>query len=274
MQETVARNVSYKITIDSTNADDFVELYSPGTKNGVDLDGYLTDFRCDAQIRSTTELIPPEPTDPLASEQKIENEKYAYAADHSGKRLDIYISSGGDVATRKKGFSIILWNRNPQFSTSVLDYITENQAAIIQHGITFWGKIEAYNSPAGLAANDSIAFWIAGYEEAQIDITDVTQLQQSFYTVLMPLANTEYSFPIPEGAQGYAIKARGDTDAGDVLANIRYAWEADKVESANGYDVIGPAAEESEVYVAPMTGKTLYLASATPGVTVLVKIWQ
>lgn len=274
MQEPVSRNVSYNITIDSTNAGDFVQLYSPGVKNGVELDGYVTDFLCQAQIRSVAEMIPPVSSDPLASEQQIDNERYAYAATHPGKKLDVYVSTGGDVNTRKKKFSLPIWNRNPQFEISLLDRVTENQAAIIQHGITFWAKIESYNSSAGLAAGDSISFWIAGYEEAQIDITDVTQLQQEFFTILMPLANTEYSFPIPEGAQGYAIKARGDTAAGDVLANIRYAWQPDRVESSNGYDVISTAAEESEVYVAPMVGKTLYLASAVAGVTVLVKIWQ
>lgn len=273
MQEPVSRNFSYKLTFDSTNASGFIELYTPGSKNGVNLDGYITDFRLQAVLRSVDELIPPVSTNPYAGEQELRNLDYAHASESEGKRFDVYTSTGDDLTTRKLMFSVLTWNRTPLFEISLLDYITENQAAIIQHGLKFWGKVESHNSTPGLAAGDSISIWCAGYEEALFDVTDFMNLNEEWHTISMPNANTEYLFAIPDGCQGYSIAARGDTAAGDGLGIIRWSWEPGKVEESTGYAVIATSSEEVEKYLPPMYGKTLYLASPVPNCTVLLKLW-
>ncbi|MBD1939097.1 hypothetical protein [Microcoleus sp. FACHB-68] len=268
MAEIVPKNVnrSHKIL---PGQEGLIELYKPKVINGVPLSGYLADFQVTAVIRSVAEMIPPIP-DAMAGEQEIENEQYALAKSHPGKQLGIYVSTADDPTPDRK-FGVLLWNRNPHFETSLIERFTGGINLLIAEGTTIYGKMENHNSGL-LGAGDSISIWIAAYEEGSVSAVDIGNLRQVIYTLNLENANQEYNFTIPDGCQGYIFKCRGDEEAGDVLANIKYSWQPGKVTSADGYDFLPATSEESEPYLPPMFNKTLYFASYAANTVIVIKL--
>lgn len=87
------------------------------------------------------------------------------------------------------------------------------------------------------------------------------------YNVTLTNANQEYSQALPTGARKVIFRCRS-------VAECRYAWVTGKVAGPTApYQTLKSGAEYATDGV-NLTGKTLYLASATAGVVVEIEVWQ
>jgi hypothetical protein len=87
------------------------------------------------------------------------------------------------------------------------------------------------------------------------------------YNVTLTLANTEYSQALPAGTRKVVFRCRS-------AADVRYAWVTGKVAGLTApYQTLKTGAEYATDGI-NLTGRTLYLASASAGVVVEIEAWQ
>lgn len=82
--------------------------------------------------------------------------------------------------------------------------------------------------------------------------------------------NKEYAIALPGNTRKYSVKARGA--ANDPQGNIRFAFQPGVVTAASGYDLIPFSNEESDSNL-NLVKQTLYLATETANLPILVKAW-
>lgn len=263
MSEIVFQNVSKTPEINASDSGAFKLLYTPGTKNGIALDGFLSDFRAFAKITSIPEStnVYPTPTEekPYFSEQEISQYQYQLLSASNVKNLELFTSESLEGPKSYK-FSLPLINRKPHIEIDIHSSFTKNAYLQVPANFCFWGKVD------NLSGTDILSFWVSAYEEGLIDISDVGMLQETFYTLTLQ-ANTVTTFDFPDGTQGYSFKCRGDTPP----SGIAWAWQQSYF-TENKYDYLPPYSEES-AWIFPSLNRSLYLR-AESNCTLIIKIWR
>jgi len=90
--------------------------------------------------------------------------------------------------------------------------------------------------------------------------------EPTIYNVTLTVADTEYSYPLPSSTREFRIKCR-------TLYDVRYAWEEGKVAGPVAPYATLSAGLEYRGDDSDITGKSIYLASGTAGVTIEIEIW-
>lgn len=263
MLDTTSRNALYYPSITPTSTE-YTLLYAPGTKDFVALDGFVSDFRLFAQIRSVAELVyaNPQPTEDKSyfSEQEIEQYQYGLLGGTNYKNLEIFTSESF-TSEKKYLFSIPLFNRKPHKEVDIKSIFTSEQYLKIPKYNCIWGRC------TGLSGADKLSFWISAYEEGS---KDIAQLQEVFQIVGLQ-ANTVASFVFPEGTQGYAFRCRNADN--EPATGIYWGWRPTDF-TDNTFDFLPAYSEQSSWFFGGQTtNPTLYLKANTNCV-VIVKVWK
>lgn len=262
MAEIVFQNISATPSIAAAETGQYKLLYSPGTKNTVALDGFISDFRCFATIRSVAEMVnlSPIPTEqkPYYSESEIEQYQYGLLGAANVKSLQIH-TSRGLTAEKEYKFALPLFNRKPHHEIDIHSRFTKNAYFQVSAGLHIWGKID------GLTGTDILTFWISAYEEGSLDISDIGMLKEDFYTLQLQ-ADTVTTFNFPNGTQGYSFKCRADV----AQSGIAWAWQESSL--TNNYDYL-PAFSEESAWIFPSLNRALFLKPES-NCTLIVKLWR
>lgn len=264
---------NWSTIISSAEALNKIQLYKPGKVGQTDLYGYLVDFNIYANIPSIAEATVPA-SDPLATESDQAQAYYNLPNNSPHKKLDIY-SSDDDGVTLRRHFGIYLFNRRPYFFVDLVSSFTKAASAMIgldgrsKKPLSLWAKLVDDGHPnntGALSGTDSISIWIAANEEAP----RLETLRPVIFTQILAAANTEYALSLPEGCVSYAFKCRGNQ--GDAIADVRYSWQPGIVTGSSGFYTLDASSEESDQGLF-LLGKTLYFASSTANVPVILRCW-
>lgn len=262
-----------------------IEIYKPGQKGGIPLTGYVSDFYVVAFLPDHRELILPVPSVEDVEEKKA-NDEYNFAKRHDSAMLEVFIKDDATNTTTLID-KIALWCRYPLYRASLLERFTSQSSLVIPPGKSLLARIanprndfyldnDGIKQPVfytDLHSDEYVNILVKSYEEGAIQISDLADLTQRFYTLKLENPHTEYSFSLPDGCQGYAFKCRGDVAVGDTITPVRYSWQPGKVTGTEGYDILPENSEEGESYIPPLTGKTFYFSSPV-ATTLTIKILE
>lgn len=155
MPEIIFQNTTTAPTVTTGDSGQFKLLYSPGEKNGIALDGFISDFRCFGTIRSVSELVnaKPVPTTekPYYSESEIEQYEYNLLGGSNYKSLQIYTSQSLTDEKSYK-FSLPIFNRKPHVELDIHSRFTKNTLLQVPASFCIWGKID------NLGTGDNLSF--------------------------------------------------------------------------------------------------------------------
>lgn len=267
------KNTSRAVNFIAGNSNTYQLLYTPGAMSGVDLSGYIIDFSVEADITSVAELTPPVAS-ALATRAEQAQAYYEIAKLNPSKRFVIYFEYPDNPGVKIRRAIALLWNRRPYFTLDLIPRFTRRNSLLVGVGVKIWGRFEddaetAWNGE--LQGTDTAVVTVGASEEAPAsDAFDVKDPE--ILTLTLTQADTQYPLSIPDGTRRFYLKCRGD--ASDQIADFRYAWASGIVANRTGnYEVVPASAEDGESGVW-LVGKSLYLASSTPGVAVVMRVWK
>lgn len=159
-------NDSKKLT--QANNNDLVQLYTPGTKDGLPLNGYILDFIATINISSITELPRQEFPQPLATQNEIEDKFYEDTKDVPNKQIAFYRQCANNSEPIRL-FGMTLWNQRPDYQEDLIPALTRWTTAAIAPGTKIFCKMQP--SASGLLAEgDEITFHLTVSEEADTSL--------------------------------------------------------------------------------------------------------
>ncbi|MFB2833485.1 hypothetical protein [Floridanema evergladense] len=148
--------------ITSANNNQYVDIYTPAMIDGYQCDAIIYDFFVTFDLKSIDELpyVPKPEGGALWTKEELDRDFNERTSDSPSKIFSIYYEVGSITITAT---SILCYRQSPNYTESMMQYLTTQGKLGIAFGTKIKVRIEANNSGL-LGNNDTISLWIMGEE--------------------------------------------------------------------------------------------------------------